>query len=274
MTFDHPVNTRTAFPSIRAWVDAAIERTIKLPEHAYIDKDLNKQIDFYGAPHDVIQSYGRDGWVEGAQMIREQFATAIALRTVSLIPTLGLSDEPDGSGVDVASFLSGDDDYWHVQSAGERLIDVPGNAVHFDINIAMASRVDTGRAQIRALGIAAAIYLLDRAGVRVSADVCSKTTEAGQPIHLSAPLKKMGEPIDLPMLAFWCGHPGVVRYFHLHATAGFCRTIQPLSRSTNELRPGYVSVGPLLEANSHDTQTMVAWVKNVLNANGILLREP
>jgi len=267
------VTNDTTFPNVETWMRAAGERQQDpaLRSHSY----FTSSPDWYGLSIAKALRYGHEGWTEGADLIREQFAAAVASRTSSVIPTIAVSDEPDGGDVDVAGYLAGDDEHWTIVKPGERSIEVPGNAVTFDVSIFLSCSIAPGQAVVRALGIAAAVYLLDRAGlmteVTVSCAIQESRLHAVNTVILRAPLKRFGEPADLARLAFWCGHPAAYRRFMVGATAAICLGSQPAIRISEIVSEGRVVCGPLISSSGLSAADIAAWTKRVLDVNGVKL---
>ncbi len=162
---------------------------------------------------DEAFSLARTGWQEGADMALSLFSSLESRMAKSLIPILATTDEP--GAFDPAAYYSGEEYYFLGHTPSDSTAEGRPEAVtiYFDSFISGAVAAD---AQVkRGVTVAALAYIMERSGIATSIYLSSRSKVYGQGSvqtdEVLFRVKAFGQPIMLPHVAFWLGHPSVDR---------------------------------------------------------------
>ncbi len=162
---------------------------------------------------DEAFSLARTGWQEGADMALSLFSSLESKMAKSLIPILASADEP--GAFDPASYYSGEEYYFLGHTPSDSTAEGRPEAVtiYFDSFISGACSADS---QIkRGVTVAALAYIMERSGIATAIYLSSRSRVYGQgdvqTDEVLFRVKAFGQPIMLPHVAFWLGHPSVDR---------------------------------------------------------------
>jgi hypothetical protein len=152
------------------------------------------------------------GWTEAADACRALFKQVVATHTSTFLQTLAPTDEP--GDVDVAAYLADADLQFITASPSRQTAIGNGGIVTLEHEIFSSAKVSSRDIVLRGVMVAAAVYMLERAGVRVK--VIARLTGHGAHANHAMrdhriTVKEAADMVHIGRLLYWLAHPSVHR---------------------------------------------------------------
>jgi hypothetical protein len=190
------------------------------------------------------------------------FRSLTTFATNSFIPTMVATDEP--GDVDVAAYLGDSDTPFTALTESRQTQVGNGGVVTIEHNLFTSAGVNSADVVKRGVVVAAAVYMLERAGTRcrvVGRMHCHQTFKPTIKYDYRIEFKTAAEPLNLGRLLYWLAHPSVLRILlhqigRLHgAGSGDGYSFEPTPEDPNAIQtPGHV-IGTALQEWLTETLT-------------------
>lgn len=216
------------------------------------------------------------GWSEPLDDVLAAARHVTIKRMTSLVPVYEPSEESGDGGIDVDAYLAGEENVYVTSTVSEHESSGRGS-VRLIQEPCVSAGMSTDSIIQRGAIIAATVWALERAGVRVSLEYRSlvstgwsrSMTDRTGNVHVYCPIKAFGEPFDLRRLMFWIGHPSASR------RAIFAAVYRVTGSVTGDV--GWSSSRPPMPARAvdipalhlRDLPTIEQWLAQVCTAAGI-----
>lgn len=235
---------------------------------------------FFGcATWDEAVHLARNGWKKGEDRAR-QYAARLFAKVASQLEQPRFNYDVEGLDFDVARVVMGEPECWLHQYPD--ITPAPGRVITVVYNCGKSAGVSSEIVLARGAVVAALVMLLEHAGYPVELIARADTSNWGSNlwIHQIVKVKRAGQPLNLPEVAFTLAHAAMHRRFFFsvreHAPMKWWKAFVEdgsygRSNSTPEKARGDIYMAEMFgyEADWSSPEAAEAWILRELKAQGI-----
>ncbi len=156
------------------------------------------------------------GWPEGARQAR-----TLSDKVLARLNSQGVRDDPHydvvGGALDIERYLSGEPEHWYTLQRTDGGSNVVTRHLTLVFNAGVNWHWSPEEMIARAIPAIALVDALERLGHRVRVIVGVSTDGTQLTAHWRICIKEHDQVMDIDRLAFWLGHPAVLRRFYFAA---------------------------------------------------------